>query len=167
MQRFRPGLLAIAAAGLMCLALGAQGRAKVVRGQAPPDITGTALDGRRVALSDSRGKNPVVLNFFAEFSPHCRTEFGHLKELDEKYGSKGLKIVAVSMDETRAAAAVVPKEARVKFPILFDAKGEIADRYEVQVIPHTVVIDREGKVHALITGLHLSELTRAVEQVVR
>lgn len=167
MQRFRRGLLAIGAAGLMCLALGAQGRTRVVRGQAPPEVAGTALDGRRVALSDFRGKNPVVLNFFAEFSPHCRTEFAHLKELDEKYASKGLKIVAVSMDETRSAAAVVPKETKVKFPILFDAKGGIADRYEVQVIPHSVVIDREGKVHALITGFHLSELSRAVEQVVR
>ena len=157
----------MAAAGLMCLAAGAQGRARVVRGQAPPDFTGTTLDGRKITLSDFRGKNPVVLNFFAEFCPPCRAEFPQLKEIDEKYASKGLRVVAVSMDETRSAAAVLPNEAKVKFPIVFDPKGAIADRYEVQVIPHTVVIDRDGKVHALITGFHPSDLTRAVEQVVR
>lgn len=142
-------------------------RAAVSKGQLPPDFTGTTLDGRKITLSDYQGKNPVVLNFFAEFCPPCRTEFPHLRQLDEKLGAKGLKVLAVSLDEDRASAAVVPKQSGAKFPVIFDPKGGIAEKFGVQAIPHTVVIDRSGKVHAILIGLNLEALDAAVDQVLK
>jgi len=167
MHRFKAGFPAIIAAALLAVLAVAPGRASVSRGQAPPDFTGTALDGRKVTLSDFRGKHPVVLNFFAEFCPPCKKEFPHLKALDEKYRARGLRVVAVSLDEDRATAAVVPKQNKVAFPVIFDPKGGIAEKYGVQAIPHTVVIDRAGKVHTVLIGLDLEALDRAVEQVMK
>jgi peroxiredoxin len=167
MQSWKTGLLAAAGAIVLGMVSGAPGSAKAVKGQAAPDFTGTALDGRKVTLSDYRGKNPVVLNFFAEFCPPCRKEFPHLKEIDEKLGPKGLKILSVSVDEDRQAAAVVPNEARVRFPAIFDPRGAIAEKYEVQALPHTVVIDRSGKVQNVLIGYDAEALDRAVSQVMR
>jgi peroxiredoxin len=71
------------------------------------------------------------------------------------------------MDPDRATAAVVPNEARARFPVVFDPKGAIAEKYSVQTLPHTVVIDREGKVHAVLIGSNMEALDRAVEQVMK
>lgn len=147
--------------------LGAPGDARAVKGELPPDFTGNTLDGGKVTLSSFRGKNPVLLNFFAEFCGPCKQEFPHLKALDEKFGPKGLKVVAVSLDEDRDTAAIVPKQNKVKFPIVFDPKGAIAEKYGVQAIPHTVVIDRNGKVQQVLTGLDLERLDRSVEEVMK
>ncbi len=133
----------------------------------PPDFTGTSLSGQKVTLSAYRGKSPVVLNFFAEFCGPCRQEFPHLKALDEQYRAKGLKVIAVSLDESRDAASSIPNEHRVKFPVVFDPKGTIAASYGVQAIPHTLVIDRDGKVHSSIIGLDLKALDRAVDSVMK
>jgi peroxiredoxin len=158
---------AAAVAGLAAVIVAGASSARVVKGEAPPDFTGTTLDGRKITLSDFRGKNPVVLNFYADFCGPCRREFPHLKELDEKLSGRGLRVIAVAMDEDRATAANIPTENRVRFPVVFDPKGGIADRYGVQAIPHTVVIDREGKVSTVLIGLNLEALDRAVEQVLK
>ena len=167
MQSWKTGLVAATGAILLGMVFGAPGSAKAVKGQVPPDFTGTTLDGRKVTLSDYRGKNPVVLTFFAEFCAPCRKEFAQLKEMDEKLGSKGLRVVSVSVDEDRQTAATIPNETRVKFPVVFDPKGAIAEKYEVQALPHTVVIDRSGKVQSVIIGYDADALDRAVGSVVR
>jgi peroxiredoxin len=167
MRHWRAGVLTLAAGAVLGIALSIPGSAKAIKGDLPPDFTGTTLDGRKITLSDFRGKNPVVLNFYAEFCGPCRKEFPHLKALDEKLGPKGLRIVAVSLDEDRGAAAAVPRESGARFPIVFDPKGSIAERYGVQAIPHTVVIDREGKVSAVLIGVDLDALDRAVAQVMK
>lgn len=166
MRSWKTGLYAGA-----ILALGAAfcipGDARAVKGEAPPDFTGTALDGRKVTLSAFRGKSPVVLNFYADFCGPCKQEFPHLKALDEKFGPKGLKVLAVSLDEDRETAGQIPNQNKVKFPVVFDPKGSIAEKYHVQAIPHTVVIDRSGKVQQVITGLDLELLDRAVDEVMK
>jgi peroxiredoxin len=158
--------IALVALALAALAV-AGATAGAVKGETPPDFTGTALDGRKITLSEFRGKNPVVLNFYADFCPQCKKEFPHLKSLDEKLGAKGLRIVSVSLDEDRATAANIPNDHRVKFPVIFDPKGGIAGKYNVQAIPHTVVIGRDGKVNTVLIGYNPDALDRAVEQVMR
>src|SRR5205823_105251 len=112
-------------------------------------------------------KNPVLLCFFADFCAPCRREFPHLKELEEKFGAQGLRLVAVSVDESREAAGSLPKQAGVKFPVIFDPKSAIAEKYDVQVLPHTVMIDRDGRVHTVIVGADLAEVDRAVSLVMK
>jgi len=161
------GLLTAVAAGGISLAQALPGSARVMKGQAPPDFSGTALDGRKVTLSELRGKGPVLLNFVANFAAPCKRLYAHLKETDEKLGAQGLKVIAVSQDEDRDAAAMLPKQSGARFPVLFDPKGAIAEKYDVQVLPHTVAIDREGKVQAVIVGADLAELDRAIALVMK
>ncbi|HTE19737.1 MAG TPA: TlpA disulfide reductase family protein [Armatimonadota bacterium] len=172
MRYWKPVLLAAVAAVSLGLTAPHGGQAlaapaKVTRGQLPPDFTGATLDGRKITLSQFRGKNPVVLNFFAEFCGPCKKEFPHLKALDEQFGARGLKVIAVSLDEDRQTAAMVPNQSRVRFPVVFDPKAGIAEKYGVQAIPHTVILDREGKVHTVLIGLDLEKLDEAVAQVMK
>lgn len=155
------GIFAVAAAAMLPVS------AKAVKGETAPDFTGTALDGRKVTLSQFRGKNPVLLSFYADFCPPCRKDFEHLKGLDEKLGAKGLKIVSVSMDDDRAAAENIPKATGVRFPVIFDPGSSIGRKYGVQALPHTVIVDRAGKVHTEIIGLEPAKVDRALEQVMK
>jgi len=156
------------AAGLaLAAAMVVPGSARAVKGQVPPDFTAATLDGKKITLSAFRGKNPVLLNFFAEFCGPCRREFPHLKALDERFGPRGLRVIGVSLDDDRATAAVIPTQAKARFPIIFDPKAGIAEKYGVQAIPHTVVIDRTGKVSAVVIGADLEALDRAVDEVMK
>jgi peroxiredoxin len=157
----------LAAPALLGLALAAPGLATPSKGRLAPDFTGASLDGKKITLSDYRGKNPVVLNFFADFCPPCREEYPHLKALDEKFGARGLRVVSVSMDEDRETASRVPRQNNVRFPVIFDPKNLIAEKYDVQAIPHTVVIGRDGKVLSVMIGLDVEELDRAVAQAMK
>lgn len=159
-----PAALALVLVGLLVMT---PRSSAVSKGKRPPDFRGTALDGREVSLSQFRGKNPVVLNFFAEFCPPCHTEFPHLCELDERYRAQGLRVIAVSLDDTRTAATSVPNESGARFPVLFEPEGRIAAQYGVQSLPYTVVIDRNGLVHTPLLGVDRAGLDAAVATVLR
>jgi cytochrome c biogenesis protein CcmG, thiol:disulfide interchange protein DsbE len=161
----RGAVLPLLAAALLGLLIVLPGSARPQKGEMAPDFTAATLDGKTVVLSSFRGKSPVVLNFFADFCAPCHREFPHLKNLDEKYRGRGLRVIAVSMDGDRATAAAFARRHGARFPVVFDPSAGVADKYRVQAMPHTLVLDRSGRVHATITGLDLKALDRAVEQV--
>jgi peroxiredoxin len=165
-QLGRAGLWAVGIAGL-AISLASPSAAKPVKGELAPDFTGTALDGRKIKLSTFREKNPVVLSFFARFCDPCKAELAHLKELDEKFSAKGLRLISVSLDDDRQAAASLPSQAKVKFPVVFDPKAKIGELFAVQALPHTVIIGKDGKIEQVITGVDRDLLDRTVDEVLK
>ncbi len=73
-------------------------------------------------------------------------------------------MISVSVDDTRDKAAEPAKQIGAKFPVVHDAKGEIATRYGVSAIPLNVVIDSQGKVVQSIVGADIEALKAAVEK---
>ena len=69
-----------------------------MNGQAAPDFTLEALDGKTVHLSDFRGKG-VLLNFWATWCQPCKIEMPWFAELQKQYGPQGLQIVGIAMDD--------------------------------------------------------------------
>ena len=166
-EHWRRGAATVAAGLTLALAWALPGSARAVKGQPAPALSGPTLEGGRVSLSEFQGKNPVVLGFYAAFGPSSRESLAHLKELDEKHGGRGLRVIAVSMDEDRKTAAAIPNQLKVRFPVVLDPRSEVSDRYGVQALPHTVVVHRDGKVHAVIVGPKTSAVDRAVEELLR
>jgi peroxiredoxin len=156
------GVLAVALAGS---ALSAPVKAQ--KGDSAPEFSGAAIDGRKVNLAAFRGKNPVLLSFFAEFTPGSRKDFTHLKELDDSWSAKGLRILAVAQDETKEAPTRLVSAVRARFPVILDRDAAIAGKYGVQALPHHIVIDRAGKIQAVVVGSDAAALDRAVEQAVK
>ena len=134
--------------------------------QPAPDFVLDVLGGRRVRLSDYRGKT-VVLNFWASWCPPCRREMPDFQALWEERGPSGpddLVILAVNLlpEDTIDAATAFIDEFGVTFPVLFDtARGEVAERYGVFALPATFFIDRDGIVRTTALGTvfgHLLEV---------
>jgi len=129
-----------------------------VRGVAAPDFELTSLDGKRVKLSDYRGK-AVLLNFWATWCGPCKIEMPWFVELQKEYGPQGLQIVGVAMDDaSRDEIQKFVKEMGVNYTILL-GKEAVGQQYGgVDVLPTTFFIDRDGKIVSREFGLQSRSL---------
>ena len=128
-------------------------------GKPAPDFTLTSLSGQRATLSELRGR-VVLLDFWATWCPPCRTAMPHLEKLRQEFGQKGLTVLGVTTEDADTVEPFI-REHKITFPILLDPDGVAARAYRVTGIPRSLIIDREGKVHADLTGWGGEEVLRA------
>jgi thiol-disulfide isomerase/thioredoxin len=118
-----------------------------------PTLALKDLRGRTVRLESFRGK-VVLLNFWATWCPPCRAEIPDLVALQRDHGAKGLQVVGVTCPPySRAAVTKFVKDQKVTYPILLGTKGLAARLTGTDVLPTTLVIDRDGSVRATIEGI--------------
>ncbi|ONF45296.1 redoxin [Marinobacter lutaoensis] len=108
-----------------------------------PDFTLASREGGNVRLEDHRGE-VVMVNFWASWCGPCRQEMPLMNALYHKYRDLGFTILAVNVDEDRAAAQRFLDAVPVDYPILYDPDSTVSERYEVQAMPTTVMVDRDG-----------------------
>jgi len=118
-----------------------------------PDFTLQSLDGTNLRLSDLRGK-AVLLNFWATWCGPCKIEMPWFIELQKQYGSQGLQIVGVAMDDSsKEDIAKFAKDMGVNYPVLL-GKEAVGDAYGgVPALPESFFIGRDGKIVDKIIGL--------------
>ena len=116
-------------------------------GSKAPDFTAFTLDSvpRQKSLSDYRGQ-VVMINVWATWCLPCRVEMPSIEALNKSYGPKGLKIVAVSIDDpgTEATIRAFVKQYGLTFEVLHDPKGQISDLYDITGYPETFILGRDG-----------------------
>jgi len=88
----------------------------------------------------------VVLDFWASWCVPCRRSFPWLNAMHAKYSSQGLVIVGVNLDNDPAAAAAFLKEYPADFQIHYDTDATLARQYDIQGMPSSVVIGRDGEI---------------------
>jgi peroxiredoxin len=124
-----------------------------VRGVPAPDFELTSLDGKKIKLSDYRGK-AVLLNFWATWCSPCKVEMPWFVDLQKKYGNDGLVVLGIAMDDTETAKiAQFTSEMGVNYPVLLGT-DRVSEQYgNVDYLPTTFYIDRDGKIVGKGTGL--------------
>jgi peroxiredoxin len=125
--------------------LQAQNNKEQVGGSAP-EFKLENVDGENVSLKDELGKGPVLLSFWATWCKPCIEELTKYKDLYDNYKDKGLKVLAISIDDERTVAKVKPfvKSKKYPFTILLDSNSDVARKYYAQNIPYTVLLDKTG-----------------------
>jgi thiol-disulfide isomerase/thioredoxin len=118
-----------------------------------PDFTLQSLDGKNMSLSDLRGK-AVLLNFWATWCGPCKIEMPWFIELQKQYGSQGLQIVGVAMDDSsKEDIAKFASDMGVNYPVLL-GKEAVGEAYGgVPALPESFFIGRDGKIVDKIIGL--------------
>ena len=109
------------------------------------NFTLKSADGTNIRLSEYRGQ-VVMLNFWASWCGPCRQEFPHLDTLQQKYTDLGFTIFGINVEQDRTQADKVLRDIPVTFPILFDDKNQVSELYNVDAMPMTVLLDRNGVV---------------------
>ena len=124
-----------------------------------PAFTLTDLNGKPVSLADFRGK-VVVLNFWATWCPPCRREIPDFIDLQREYGSRGVQIVGIALDEPEKVQAFA-RQNGMNYPVLLGS-DEISMKYGgIEGIPTTFIIDRDGKIVNRFEGFRPREVFEA------
>ena len=122
-----------------------------LEGQSAPDFALKSSTGENLRLSEYRG-DVVMINFWATWCGPCRQEMPLLDELYTRYERVGFNLLGVNIDDDSRRAMQMIEELGVNFPVLFDARKEVSKLYEVEAMPVTVLVDREGNVRHVHHG---------------
>ncbi len=134
-----------------------------------PDFTLESRSGENLRLEDHRGE-VVMLNFWASWCGPCRQEMPLMDELYSQYKDLGFTILAVNVDENRDEALRFLDKVPVNYPILYDPESSVSELYEVQAMPTTVMIDRNGNARYLHYGYqpgYEDEYEQQIRELVR
>jgi thiol-disulfide isomerase/thioredoxin len=131
---------------------GAPGNGQLM-GNVAPDFELPTLEGKKLKLSDLRGK-AVLLNFWATYCGPCKIEMPWFVEMQKEYGPQGFQIVGVAMDDaSNEDIAKFAKEMGVNYPILVGTEAVGQSYGGVGVLPTTFFLDRDGKLISREFGL--------------
>jgi len=117
-------------------------------GSTAPDFRAKVLgENRYKTLADYKGQ-VVLLNVWATWCPPCQAELPSLQRLYQAYGGKGLKLVAVSIDDyvTEDSIRAFARNFGITFEILHDSTHAIERIYQTTGYPESFVIGREGTI---------------------
>lgn len=114
--------------------------------QKAPNFKLMTVDGKTIELSKLKGKT-VVVNFWATWCGPCRAEIPGFLQVYEKYKSKGLEIVGISLDQG-GWNDVTPfvKKYNIAYPVVL-GNQVVAKKYgNIEAIPTTFIIDKNGSI---------------------
>ncbi len=120
-------------------------------GNEAPELTLPDLEGKSISLKSFRG-NVILLNFWATWCAPCKREMPALDKLHNRYKKRGFRVIAVSIDNDKAAIEEFLRKIPLSFTILHDMKIEAAKRYKVYAYPTTFLIDRKGTIRKKFIG---------------
>lgn len=133
----------------------------------PIELAGETLEGEDLAIADLRGE-VVVINVWGSWCTPCRTEAPFLVEAE---ADLDVPFVGVNIRDDLAPARAFERAEGVEYPSIYDPASEallaFGQRFAPRSPPTTFVLDREGRVAAVVSGALTSALTltELVEEV--
>jgi thiol-disulfide isomerase/thioredoxin len=134
----------------------AEGQAQMVVGATLPDFRlerfGTTGDAKFIQASQLKSK-VTLINFWATWCEACMVEMPSIAKLWDGYKAKGFDVVAVNVDQN--PDAVLPRtiqRLKLDFPVYVDKESKLADLFQIQAIPLSVVIDQNRKILMIENG---------------
>jgi thiol-disulfide isomerase/thioredoxin len=160
------GYCAAVAVAVLCLTPKAPAASVVPisPGVSAPGFELDSIDGKPVNLADYKGQ-VVLLNFWASWCGPCRKEMPILDQLQKQYHNKGFTMVGVNVEPNSNDAVSWLKATPVSFPILFDRSSVASKLYQVEGMPNTVIIDRQGRVRYIHRGYKPGEENEYLDQI--
>ncbi|MFZ0706484.1 MAG: TlpA disulfide reductase family protein [Candidatus Korobacteraceae bacterium] len=120
-------------------------------GGGAPDFTLTDIQGKKLSLSDYRGK-VVLLDFWATWCAPCLEEIPHFIDMQQRLGAQGFQAIGISMDDGPKPVQRFYEEHKLNYPVAV-GDSKLADSYGgVLGLPVTFVINRDGQIRKKFVG---------------
>lgn len=120
--------------------------------KAAPDLALSDSKGTSIKLSDYKGR-VVLLNFWGTFCGVCKVEIPWFVEFQNKYKESGLSVIGVSLDDNWKSVKTYLEDKKVNYTVVL-GDDDLARRFGiVNVLPGTLLIDRDGKIADLHLGM--------------
>ena len=126
------------------------------------EVVNGGSPGDRIQLSGLKGQS-VILDFWATWCEPCQIVAPILDRVSRKHQGKGLVVVGVNTSDQPGLAPVFAKRKGLSYPIVYDTGDDVARRYGVSNLPTLVMINPQGNVVAIRTGV---EDESAIEDLV-
>jgi peroxiredoxin len=144
-------VLSLTLVALVLAATGCYAANKLNIGDAAPDWSGIiGVDGKSHSLPDFKDAKLIVLVFTCNHCPVVKDYEGRLMAIQTDYAGKGVRVVAVNVNNIEADQfEPMKKRAQEKgfnFPYLYDATQKIGHDYGATVTPHVFVLDKDRKI---------------------
>lgn len=123
---------------------------KTAIGQVAPEIIQNDPFGKSVALSSLRGKY-VLVDFWASWCRPCREENPNVVRMYNKYKIRGFDVFSVSLDDNKDAWIKAINDDKLLWTHVSDLQkwnSSVVKDYNIEGIPFTVLLDKEGKILA-------------------
>jgi len=115
-----------------------------------PNIDVKTLQGKTINIQDLENDgNPMVISFWATWCKPCKKELNTIAEVyDDWQEETGVKVIAVSIDDSRNAAKVAPFANGKDWPfeIYIDANSDLKRALNVNAIPHTFLLNANKEI---------------------
>ncbi len=122
-------------------------------GNPAPSFSLDLLAGGKIDLAQHKGKDIVVLDFWATWCGPCVKAMPTLIEVTDKFKDQNVVFYAVNLREDNSKVTNFLKKKGFDTNVLLDKTGSAANAYGAQAIPQTVIIDKAGNVQAVHVGL--------------
>ena len=116
-----------------------------------PAFSLQSVSGGSVSLAQFKG-DVVMINFWASWCGPCRQEMPLLDDIYKQYKDMGFVLLGVNVEPDSQNASGWLSKTPVSYPILSDPKSAVSQLYQVQAMPTTVIIDRQGVVRYVHNG---------------
>jgi peroxiredoxin len=121
-------------------------------GKPAPPFKTVDVDGHPFDLKSHLGKDVILLDFWATSCGPCIMLMPELEEVAKKFADRGVVYRAVNGGEDAASIKQFLAATKIKAPIILDPELQIWRGYQVEPIPQTVLIGKDGKVQAVHLG---------------
>ena len=137
-------------------------------GKQAPNFTVNTLDGKQFELAKNKGQ-VVVLDFWATWCPPCRMGLPIVTEVTKSFADKGVVFLAVDSGEDPKNIQEFLDTTKISLNVGLDRDAAVAMMYQVQGIPQTVIIGKDGKIAKIDVGFSpdlKEDLTKTISALV-
>jgi thiol-disulfide isomerase/thioredoxin len=149
---------------LLALALGPGVASATTPGATAPALELPQANGSPLRLAELMGQ-VVYVDFWASWCGPCRKSFPWMNAMQQRYGSQGLVILAVNLDEARADAEAFLATTPAAFTLLYDPSGQSARAWRVKGMPTSYLIGANGTVRLVHTGFREEQRVELERQI--
>ena len=115
-------------------------------GRPSPDFTATDLAGKSYTLADFRGKY-LYIDMWATWCAPCKAELPHFRELVKKFEGRNIAFLGLSVDKDKAAWEKMAASGQLAgVQLLLGSGSRFQSDYNIEGIPHFILLDKEGKI---------------------